>query len=275
MGNHQSSFVVRPSSLIERARTVLRDNLVFTASGQRYIRPAPMTSEQQWLWDSWFHAIVNTHLDAQLAMDEIAALLSHQLTDGDDAGMLPHMIYWQGGGRELWGRDDRSTITQPPVVAYAVERIYDATYDGAFVRRVYPALKAYHAWWLRRRDADVCIEVTGSYRALNDAIRATAYNSRLVVVGLFQGEGKGLFLGEELHHNRILLICAQISGVNPRLDHRSNRLRLNQTIMRLQEHRRIDLKGLISHVVPAHDAADAFRLLYTQPAAALQVVLKF
>ncbi len=57
------------------------------------------------------------------------------------------------------------------------------------------------------RGADVSIEISGSYRALNEAIRATAYNSRVVVSGFFQGEGRGLRLGEEFHHNRIELVC--------------------------------------------------------------------
>jgi threonine dehydrogenase-like Zn-dependent dehydrogenase len=37
------------------------------------------------------------------------------------------------------------------------------------------------------RGADVSIEITGSYRALQSAIRATAYNSRVVVASFFQG----------------------------------------------------------------------------------------
>ena len=62
--------------------------------------------------------------------------------------------------------------------------------------------------------ADVSIEITGHATALHDAIRATAYNSRVVVSGFFQGDAKGLRLGEEFHHNRIDLVCSQISGVN-------------------------------------------------------------
>jgi glycogen debranching enzyme len=149
-----SGQALRPSSLLERARAVLQGNLVVTADGHRYCRPAPMTYEQQWLWDSCFHAIVHTHYDPALAQDEIEAVLAHQFTDGPDAGMVPHMTYWDGGGTVLWGRDDRSTITQPPVIAMAVERVYGASGDRTWLERVYPALAAYHAWWMRRRDPD-------------------------------------------------------------------------------------------------------------------------
>lgn len=123
--------------------------------------------------------------------------------------------------------------------------------------------------------ADVSIEITGHASALHDAIRATAYNSRVVVSGFFQGEARGLMLGEEFHHNRIDLVCSQISGVNPKLDHRWNRMRLDQTIMRLQAERRVDFKRLITHRFSARDLQQAYDLLEDRPQDALQVVLDF
>lgn len=123
--------------------------------------------------------------------------------------------------------------------------------------------------------ADVSFEITGHTAALNDAIRATAYNSRVVVSGFFQGEAKGLFLGEEFHHNRIELVCSQISGVNPKLDHRWSRMRLDQTIMQLQAEGRVDFKKLITHRFEARDLQQAYDMLEASPQEALQVVLDF
>jgi 2-desacetyl-2-hydroxyethyl bacteriochlorophyllide A dehydrogenase len=125
------------------------------------------------------------------------------------------------------------------------------------------------------RGADVSIEFSGSARALHDAIRATAYNSRVVASGFFQGDAVGLRLGEEFHHNRIDIVCSQISGVNPRVSHRWNERRLQQTTMALAAAGRIDLRALISHVVPFADAAEAFSLLDERQAEAVQVVLDF
>lgn len=125
------------------------------------------------------------------------------------------------------------------------------------------------------RGADVSIEITGSYSALQSAIRSTAYNSRVVVAGFFQGEGQGLFLGSEFHHNRIQLVCSQISGSAPRLAHRWDRLRLNRTVMELQARQKINLTRLISHTFDAQAAAEAFHLLDSSPDQALQIVLKF
>jgi threonine dehydrogenase-like Zn-dependent dehydrogenase len=123
--------------------------------------------------------------------------------------------------------------------------------------------------------ADVSMEITGHSAALHDAIRAAAYNSRVVVSGFFQGEAKGLLLGEEFHHNRVELICSQISGVNARLDHRWNRMRLDQTIMQLQAEGRVDFRTLITHRFKARDLQQAYDLLEGSPQDALQVVLDF
>lgn len=125
------------------------------------------------------------------------------------------------------------------------------------------------------RGADVSIEMSGAYPALHEAIRATAYNSRVVVSGFFQGEGKGLLLGEEFHHNRIELVCSQIFGVSPSVDHRWDRLRLDQTFMALVADGRVTPDRIISHVVPAAEAQSAFELLTERPEEALQVVLDF
>ena len=125
------------------------------------------------------------------------------------------------------------------------------------------------------RGADVSIEITGSYRALNEAIRSTAYNSKVVASGFFQGDGVGLFLGEEFHHNRINIVCSQISGVSPMLKHRWDSLRLVTTFMTLVADGRLDLKPLITHTVPFEQAASLFELLDNQPDTVVQAVISF
>ena len=125
------------------------------------------------------------------------------------------------------------------------------------------------------RGADVSIEISGSYRALHEAIRATAYNARVVVSGFPQGEAAGLFLGEEFHHNRIDLVCSQISGVNPEIDHRWNVSRLERTVVELAAAGRLDVASLVSHTYPAAAVAAAFALLAESPAETVQVVLDF
>jgi threonine dehydrogenase-like Zn-dependent dehydrogenase len=125
------------------------------------------------------------------------------------------------------------------------------------------------------RGADVCLEVTGSTAALNEAIRAAAYSARVVAMGFFQGEAAGLRLGEEFHHNRVSVVCSQISGTSPELSYRWDRLRLWQTAIRLQAESVLNLRPLISHIVPFAEAGPIYDLLDTQPEAVMQAVLDF
>jgi 2-desacetyl-2-hydroxyethyl bacteriochlorophyllide A dehydrogenase len=125
------------------------------------------------------------------------------------------------------------------------------------------------------RGADVSIEISGNYRALHEAIRATAYGARVVSAGFFQGEGVGLFLGEEFHHNRVQLVCSQISGVAPQHANRWTGLRLRRAFMTLVAEGRLELEPLVTHTFAAQDAGAAFQLLDQHPEQAVQVVLKF
>lgn len=125
------------------------------------------------------------------------------------------------------------------------------------------------------RGADVCLEVTGNYRALHEAIRAVAYSSRVCAAGFMQGEGVGLRLGEEFHHNRVNVVCSQISGVSPSLQHRWDGYRLARTAMDLATVGRLRLLELITHTFPLAEAGAAFTLLHEHPEQALQVVLGF
>jgi 2-desacetyl-2-hydroxyethyl bacteriochlorophyllide A dehydrogenase len=125
------------------------------------------------------------------------------------------------------------------------------------------------------RGADVCIEVSGVPAALAEAIRTVAYSSRVVAMGFFQGEARGLALGEEFHHNRIELICSQISGVAPAASHRWNKMRLWQTAVRLQHEGRLNLLPLITHPVAFSEAPALFARLDTGDPDMLQAMLTF
>jgi threonine dehydrogenase-like Zn-dependent dehydrogenase len=121
----------------------------------------------------------------------------------------------------------------------------------------------------------VAIEISGSHAALHDAIRSVAVDGRVVAAGFYQGDGVGLRLGDEFHHNRVRLISSQIGGVPPAVAGRWDQTRLNQTFLRLAVDRKIDPVGLVTHVIPVDEAAAAYRMLDHRPHEALQVVLKF
>jgi 2-desacetyl-2-hydroxyethyl bacteriochlorophyllide A dehydrogenase len=128
---------------------------------------------------------------------------------------------------------------------------------------------------LTGRGADVCIEISGSYRALHEAIRGCAAGGRVVAAGFYQGDGIGLRLGDEFHHNRVQLVASQISAGPAALAERWTPERMHRTVIELIEAGRLDVRSLVSHLIPVADAARAYRLLDDDPASALQVVLDF
>jgi 2-desacetyl-2-hydroxyethyl bacteriochlorophyllide A dehydrogenase len=125
------------------------------------------------------------------------------------------------------------------------------------------------------RGADICIEVSGAPSALAEAMRTVAYASRVVAMGFFQGELRGIHLGDEFHHNRIELISSQISGVAPDASHRWSKLRLWQQAVALQHEGVLHLVPLITDTVPFDEAPDLFMRLDKGDPAVLQAVLAF
>ena len=123
------------------------------AKEYQYTVPSPDSYPYQWLWDSCFHAIILTHLNIGDAKKEILSLLSKQF----DNGLIPHMIYWDKESPTdfpviEWGKADTSTITQPPMIAYAVWRIYQKDHDRSFLKEVYPRLYHFYRYLLTERD---------------------------------------------------------------------------------------------------------------------------
>ncbi|NJP53621.1 zinc-binding alcohol dehydrogenase [Streptomyces sp. SBST2-5] len=125
------------------------------------------------------------------------------------------------------------------------------------------------------RGADTAIEISGVHPALHTALRSVTVDGTVVASGFYQGDGIGLRLGDEFHHNRVRLICSQIGGVPPHLAGRWTVERLQQTFLSLVAAGRVDVTSLVSHVVPVENAAEAYALLDERPGDALQVVLSF
>jgi len=114
-----------------------------------YTVPSPDTYPHQWLWDSCYHAIILRSFDVDSAKRELQSLFIRQY----DNGMLPHMIYWQPSDKINinWGKDGVSSITQPPIVALAVQKVLAVDDDMSFLSDVYPGMKQFYEYLLRER----------------------------------------------------------------------------------------------------------------------------
>ena len=122
---------------------------------------------------------------------------------------------------------------------------------------------------------DVAIELSGSYRALHEAVRCVAPDGTVVAAGFYQGGGEHLHLGEEFHHNRVTIVASQIGGTPPALGTRWNHGRLVRVFMAQVAAGSVDVGRLITDVVPADHVADAFERLDRGAPETLQVVLRF
>jgi len=151
--------------LVTQARELLRKN---TITGRKqigleyfeysYICPALPKYPHQWLWDSSFHSIVTSrHFEEERAIREIESLLKAI----HDDGLLPGMVYWSNSPtwfesvtKFMLNYDLSSNLTQPPVIAIALEEAFLKSKD----RDIFPTLLAkvekYFDWLATERDPD-------------------------------------------------------------------------------------------------------------------------
>ena len=109
---------------------------------------------------SAFVALGFATFDKSRALTEVERLLEGQW----DNGLVPQIVFHAPSddyfpGPSVWGTHHTpptSGITQPPVLASAVLRIFDTARDRAAaearVATIYPKLLASHRWWQRARD---------------------------------------------------------------------------------------------------------------------------
>jgi hypothetical protein len=92
----------------------------------------------------------------------------------------------------------------------------------------------------------------------------------VVATGFYQGEGRGLQLGDEFHHNGVRVISGQIGNIHPTLDWPTLRART----IELARSSAVVLGGLPRLTVPVERIADGFDAL-TRPAEVLQVAVSY
>jgi glycogen debranching enzyme len=145
------------------ARRVLAGNRQSGVSewgGQSYdfVSPSPTSYPFQWQWDSAFHAIALLAVDPELAKQEVRCLLKGAQPDG----FLPHMLLWDKQ-RHAAALSEYSIVladpfytatVQPPVLARAIWRVYQATKDQQFLAEVLPPVLRFFRWLKAYRDPD-------------------------------------------------------------------------------------------------------------------------
>jgi 2-desacetyl-2-hydroxyethyl bacteriochlorophyllide A dehydrogenase len=131
------------------------------------------------------------------------------------------------------------------------------------------------------RGVDAAIETSGNWRALHQAIRCCAsHYGRVVALGFYQGPGTDLRLGEEFHHSSFYPMGASsILAINhrgePAPGRAWDRIRVYHTLAQMLGDGRLKTDGLLTHLIPYAQAAEAFALVDEHPEQVIKVALGF
>ncbi|CDZ58781.1 MGH1-like glycoside hydrolase domain-containing protein [Neorhizobium galegae] len=125
-----------------------------------YTVPTDRLYPFQWNWDSAFVAMGFALYDTDRAYRELERLIEGQWADG----MVPHIVFHQPSdtyfpGPNVWRTRHTiptSGITQPPVFAIALRKVFEAAGSGAEARTLplYEAALKWHRWWYSARDPE-------------------------------------------------------------------------------------------------------------------------
>lgn len=122
---------------------------------------------------------------------------------------------------------------------------------------------------------DAAIELSGSDRALHEAVRSVVVEGTVVASGFYQGGANNLRLGEEFHHNRVRIVASQISGTPVGLGNRWDQPRLVAAFIAQVAAGAVDAGRLVTDLVDAEHVAEAFSRLDRGDPEVLQTILRF
>jgi 2-desacetyl-2-hydroxyethyl bacteriochlorophyllide A dehydrogenase len=117
-----------------------------------------------------------------------------------------------------------------------------------------------------KRGVDVAIDASGSYQALQAAIRSVHYAGRVVSCSFYHGERTPLHLDEEFFLARITVEASLPVWGNPSRDYPMwDDERLEDTVFRLMQRKSVKVEGIIHPVYPFDQAVEAYREIHEHP----------
>ncbi|GMN04873.1 trehalase family glycosidase [Croceitalea sp. MTPC5] len=149
---------MKENQLLLNAQSVLQNNWK-----NGFTIPCEGLYPFQWNWDSGFIAIGLAHIDLERAKQEIKSLLLGQWKNG----FIPHILFHNKSDSYFPGPEvhashlnahapklPTSGITQPPVLGFAIEAIYDISNETekTFVEEVYDQAFLLQQYFYTQRD---------------------------------------------------------------------------------------------------------------------------
>lgn len=123
------------------------------------------------------------------------------------------------------------------------------------------------------KGTDLSFELSGSPKALNQAINITGYSGRVIIGSWYGTKRIELELGGHFHRSHISLISSQVSTISPGIRGRWDKQRRYALAWDLL----IDSQAspLITQYIPFHKAEDAYQMLDQHPESAIQIVFSY
>jgi 2-desacetyl-2-hydroxyethyl bacteriochlorophyllide A dehydrogenase len=121
------------------------------------------------------------------------------------------------------------------------------------------------------QSADLIYELSGNLAALNQAIAAAGFDTRIVIGSWYGSKKTDLELGTNFHRNRVQLISSQVSSMSPRFSSRWTKER--RIKLALEMVRSVNPGRFITHRFGVQDAGKAYSLIDQHPQETIQVVL--
>ena len=134
-GDHSLELLYRKCFSVMKVNSMKAEGSI----RQSWSTPDRVPHRDMWLWDSVFHSLAMNLVDSDFGWDYLKSMLDSQ----DQNGMISHQVRANG-----W----KSSITQPPILAWGVWENYQHTHNKERLAYALPRLSAYLQWDLDHRD---------------------------------------------------------------------------------------------------------------------------
>jgi threonine dehydrogenase-like Zn-dependent dehydrogenase len=124
--------------------------------------------------------------------------------------------------------------------------------------------------------ADVAIEISGVYAALEQALRCVHREGLVVTVSFYGDKAGRVDLSSEWHHNRVTLRSSMPAwGCAHRCYPMWDRARLERVAIGLLEDQKLQVKPLIGARIPFERAAEAYAMIDESPGDKVKILLTY
>lgn len=139
---------------------VLRAGLVST---RYYLSREVLVSSKKhsttiWQSDACLYAMAYRHIDRKLAQDQLRIFFDHQAPNG----MIPDGIYENG---VIIKREQSSEAdwARPPLLAWAVWKLYERDGDLEFLNEIYDGLSRWLKWWINLTEQGISLHTSTNH----------------------------------------------------------------------------------------------------------------